>query len=91
MISEEIAFELRLMENEDNWPRWPLLPVKNRIRMRDQDGGAPMFGVIYAGNPHTVFVDVNIWTGDLAKTLDNAKKERFSSWEKLIEAGWKGD
>ncbi len=92
MISEEKELsELEFFKREDDWPRWPLLPVKNRERMREQDGGSPRFGIVYAGNPYTVFVDVNLWGKGLGERLEKATKEVFSSWEELIEAGWVGD
>ena len=87
MISEDdIIYELRLMEAENQWPLWPVLPVKHRTRK--QKGGFPTLGVILSPKP-IVYVGVLIH-GNMGN-LEDAKQEAFKDWRELIEAGWRGD
>jgi len=74
------------IEQPDNWPTWPLLPVKNRER-RDDFG--PSTGLIHAAQLTIVRLG-NMFDMNREK-WDNAEKLEFADVQALVDAGWEPD
>jgi hypothetical protein len=85
MSSPEKEFIL----NPDNWPQWPILPMK-----KPQPRGFPEFGFLYSRSLNGPFPEspVTLFKGlifDLSsKPLKDIPSELFESVDKLLEAGW---
>jgi len=74
------------MKDEDSWPHWPVLPVKNR------SNGDMTVGVMLAGDP-TVFLvgmfdpRLTAGFGELVKKGE-VQKQDFETFEAAHDAGW---
>lgn len=74
---------IALIGSEDDWPLWPVLPMKRP----KEDGGMPDTAVMYTGEHNTLYLDVNVFAlavGD----LPNSRKQTFDSLDALLDAGW---
>lgn len=98
MSDEEVAEEVRLIDQVEGWPRWPLLPVKNVNRgdadyPKDEDVGVILAGDL-ARHGHWTIYFKNLWefeTGMLGPQLEGVKTKTFDTTEELVRAGWIGD
>lgn len=95
MTDVEVAQEVIMIDAEEAWPRWPLLPVKN-IHRGDKGYSGDGVGVIgcnEAGGKRTVYFK-NLWefeSGRLGPQLEGVESKTFESTEALVRAGWIGD
>lgn len=74
--------DLRMIMDEDNWPRWPILPMK-----RDrQPGRDKELGVVLAGSTSKIYL-VNMFE---AKKIagGTAEVKEYASSEELLLDGW---
>lgn len=69
-----------ILNGEDQWPCWPLLPVKNTIRK--DETGFPELGVIVAGKPLAVRLSC------LFDFNPDAPAKQYASIEDLLADGW---
>ena len=81
--------ELKMMSSPASWPRWPALPVKQRMTE-----GFPRCGIIIdrgpldkpGGDPKPIIYDWNLWTG---VPLDETKIiAQYSTFDEMVDAGW---
>jgi hypothetical protein len=83
--------DLKMMQSPDDWPRWPLLPIKKPIK-----GQFPDTAVLFADGTATV-IWVNPFTlserpgTTWAEKFDGAKKQAYVSFEAMIDDGWRVD
>ena len=85
-IVPEKEKNMRIMENPDNWPRWPILPM---VRKTPTDPlGAP--GFIFDGgtNKFTVY-KANIFM--ITKDFESIPREIYQNFEEIFDAGWRVD
>lgn len=78
----------------NNWPLWPLLPVKNRLREDPAMPGTPLTGIL-------TYTDVQagkfivrmglIFFRYTAEEWAALPQEVYSSIDDLLAAGWIGD
>jgi hypothetical protein len=98
MSEEEIADEVRMIDSEMGWPRWPILPVKNVNRgdadyPEGEDVGVVLAGAVDRDGHWTIYFK-NLWefeTGTLGPQLEGVKTKTFDTTEELVRAGWIGD
>lgn len=81
--------DIDMMKHEDEWPLWPLLPVKKY----PQPGCAPIVGVLAAGQGPKVYLIgiLDVKTGLLGDVLDGVPTKDFNSFEHLVAEGWMVD
>lgn len=78
---EEQELSRRFLADEDSWPNWPQLPVKSR--KETLGGGAPLLGVILAGQPFTVYV------GNMFEPITSETEKRvYLNAFAVVDAGW---
>ena len=81
---------LAMLKSPDEWPQWPILPVKK------WEGIGMRCGIVLAveGYLSTIFL-TNLFalTGNLKDLIDNAEIERivYDSPEVLVADGWEVD
>lgn len=75
--------DVEMINTEELWPHWPVLPVKKRTNGPD----SPECGVIASGNLTTVRM-LNIFMGWTKEQFDNAKTYEYASVEELVADGW---
>jgi hypothetical protein len=80
---------------EDNWPQFPLIPVKNYKRADKEDGGMPMCGIVLhpsiAPKSIAYFVAIiNLFDlgKDVVGSLTAAKRVKYESFEEMVGDGW---
>ena len=85
MLTKEQALEVGLIENEDGWPHWPILPMKK--------AGGRETGVLWGrlldcekGDPFDFYPNANMWMP--SSTWGTPVKKTA---EELIQEGWVGD
>ena len=69
--------------SDDQWPCWPILPVKNHTKICPLTKEKPMTGVICSGRRTVVFIGVlglTHWA--------TAKSMTYASVEALLADGW---
>lgn len=84
--------DLKMMQTPDEWPYWPLLPVKKYNQAQHTYDCALLFAdgkptVIHA--PLYRFDEVPGHT--YAEKFADLKKEEFPNFEALVAAGWRVD
>lgn len=73
--------DLEMIQSPDQWPCWPVLPMKNWKTAKPGEG--PETGIIWHGHPTTILV------GCLGLTdWSKAQRIEYGSVEELLEAGW---
>jgi hypothetical protein len=77
-----------MMRDPDQWPRWPVLPLK-----KPSPRSFPEFGFLYSRSAKGNLPEpVTLYKGailDVAKKpLNEIPQEQFETIEKLREAGW---
>lgn len=77
---ERLEATIKMVSNEDSWPGWPVLPLKNTHNHK--------LGLLFTGHPNRVF-EGNIFSlpGDLT-TLPN---QTYSSAQDMMLDGWRVD
>jgi len=95
LSDKQVAKEARLIEDEEGWPNWPVLPVKNIYR---RDTGEQDLGIITAkagsARPERTVYLTNLLalkTGKLGPQLEGLPSETYASTEEMVRAGWIGD
>jgi len=71
---------LNFILNEDNWPCWPMLPIKRR-----RPGNIPECGVLISGSGPTVYL-TNLFTFN-----DNCETVAYDSFQAMIDDNWEID
>ena len=85
-IVPEKERNIKMMENPNDWPRWPLLPL---IRKSNTDlMGEPGFIVESDTAKFTVY-KANIFM--LPKDFETIPKEVYDNFENIFNAGWRVD
>lgn len=88
LTPDEEVQEVADIANEDGWPLWPVLPMKNLY----EDG--EHLGLMFSGRRTIVYL-MNLFDLRPGITyLDNLKGKpfvEFESTEALVKAGWVGD
>jgi len=79
-------FLLRAIRNEDDWPRWPYLPVTRSV-----NGSSPAAGFIYAGLDVAYVFTMNIYAMPKEGYLRDLPRIEYDSFEALAADGWKVD
>lgn len=85
---KKVAAEVTAIRDQDNWPMWPVLPVKTVASAKTRE-----YGIILAGDMTTVWF-VNIYelkAGAIAPQLEGRHSITFDSVEEMVTAGWIGD
>jgi hypothetical protein len=87
MTPEQRAEELAFMQDENQWPKWPYLPMK-----QSQKHGPPNVGYMVAGNVPTIHKE-NVWTFGRTSTAApmNSNKVVYQSYEAILDDGWEID
>lgn len=79
--------QLTRIAAEGEWPMWPLLPMK---RWRDAEGYQE--GVIASGKPVVYRTNIfNIPAGMLKDVLPPFDKIEYTSFESMVDDGWRVD
>lgn len=93
LTDAQVAEEMRMIEMEPGWPRWPVLPVKNIRRGEKDYPDDQEVGILIAGNLTTVYFK-NLWdlqNGALGPQLEGVPTATYESVEALVRDGWIGD
>ena len=76
-VSDEFD-HVGFMAQDDDWPNWPVLPIKNY----------PKTGLLVSGGGPTVYLK-NMFDSSLP--LDEAETIEYSSLQEVYDAGWRVD
>lgn len=76
----------RMISTPDEWPQWPLLPVKRFKSEEDHTWNNLETGVIHAAAPTRVRV-INLW-GITEEAWEKAEKYEYASAQHVVDAGW---
>lgn len=95
LTEAEIAEEVRRIKTEENWPLWPILPVKNIHRNEPGYEGEGL-GIVTAGRsdvPFTIHLInlLQLKKGKLAPQLEGVPTLEFPRGEDAVREGWVGD
>jgi len=97
MTEDEIVEEARLMKTEEDWPLWPVLPVKHVDRNDPDHPKDQGFGIVTAGlsgRPTYIYL-IKLFQLKpkipLSEQLADVPHLEFSSTEDAVRAGWIGD
>lgn len=83
--------DLNMMKSPDNWPRWPLLPIK-----RSKGPGFPQCASLFADGKPTVIL-TNLWAledlpgSTYGEKFANVEKIEYPSFDALVTDGWRVD
>ena len=83
-LTEEQQAEVLRIRDEERWPNWPVLPVKER-------GGERRIGVIFTGSATVWLVNMFSLHTLSGEQLKHVPCLAFDSVEDLVRAGWAGD
>lgn len=75
--------DLQMIENPDNWPAWPYLPMKRYV-----EGKGLQTRLLWLGRPNTLF-EANLF--HLPKTKEEfllLPHQEYSSPEEILQEGW---
>lgn len=75
--------DLQMMQDPDEWPYWPQLPLKRRFRDKPRKPG-PMYGFLVAIPELRPIVFVGL----IGAVQENRPTIEYSSFEELLEDGW---
>lgn len=86
------ADHVRMMQNPDDWPVWPVLPVKRR----NSDGSSwPELGLMVAIHEYRYRVYhatiPELRQGPLAPQLATIDSTVYTDAEAIVDAGWRVD
>lgn len=102
LTDDEVAHEVAMIENEDQWPQWPWLPVKNVHRhdpdcdySAENDGLGMLLSPTWMAKAEKPIQVLFINMLDLPKALEDRRTgiphKDFESVEAMVRAGWIGD
>lgn len=75
---EKLPNDLEFMQDENRWPCWPYLPMKNHSDLNNR-----RYACLLADNGPKLFL------GNMFQGIDeNTKTEEFPSYEAILAAGW---
>ena len=78
-----------LVGNFDNWPVWPILPMRNEI---EKDKGSHRLGVMTEEDTDTYNVYlINLFQIKRGMDWDALPVAKFDTVEELIDSGWRLD
>ena len=78
-----------LVGNFDNWPAWPILPMRHEQEM---ERGARLLGCMTEEDSDTYNVYLlNMFEVTKPGVWENAEVRRFDTIEDLIDNGWRVD
>ena len=86
-MTNEQAVEVGLIELEDGWPHWPVLPVKRYVDHKLETG--VLLGRSFSakrGDPFKFYANANMWA-----PVDTWGEPVEVTAEELVEKGWVGD
>jgi hypothetical protein len=90
------AEDLQMMKRPDDWPNWPLLPMRRSVR--DRLGGMPNCGLFLAEKNREgkwcFAPNLNLWDPKVTAVLNGPRDPAIFRWvtpEELIEEGWEID
>ena len=73
---------LAMMKNPNNWPQWPILPIKRPDKQHGME-----CAIMYAeGKPVIYFV--NMWELSKETKWSELPKKIYESFESLLADGW---
>jgi hypothetical protein len=85
-----VEAESARIRNEDQWPHWPVLPMKKKIV-----GQAwPKLGIVVAGDLAIVYLRLlpELKAGvSLGMQLQGCPTIKYASVEEMVADGWMGD
>jgi hypothetical protein len=88
-------YNRKRIPDTNNWPLWPLLPVKNRLRQDPLTGNSmPMTGLLVSSEVEAGKFIVRIGLIFFRYTAEEwaaLPQEVYSSIDDLLVAGWIGD
>ncbi len=101
MSAEEIEKEIFDIENVEDWPLWPILPMKN-VAWRYIDSRLPWSASMVAMGDNDSNIEKRVYLigafdlreNGLLTTHDIRNKVEFleyATWEEMIDAGWRVD
>lgn len=79
-------FQIKFMQMPDEWPRWPLLPLKRGPFSYEQE-----FGFMVEGEGLVVFRGALYQLFDKKLSIEDFSREEFASFEAIYDAGWRVD
>lgn len=83
----EMVHEIRMMEDPDSWPAWPLLPLTRRVPDEEFECA---FLVDQPGSEAKHLFKATIF--EVKEVMaDKTKQERFESFEDIYRAGYRVD
>lgn len=81
MDEADTARELKMMESREDWPRWPLLPIKRRV---EGESGIQI-ATLYASDP-LEFFEVSMY--GLQDAIKGGMKGTQVTPLQLVNGGW---
>lgn len=85
----EREHDLRMMQDPDAWPRWPVLPLKRSTPDDPLDCAFLMCRFVDSGP------DPEVWLGTIYEASDlvgdESKHVVYESWDALLADGWRVD
>lgn len=76
--------DLSFMQTSDNWPRYPILPIKRK----NNDIGFWDCAILFADGRPIVYHCNMFQLADKTLTLESCKKNTYDSFEALVADGW---
>lgn len=89
LSSTQVQIELAAINDQDSWPHWPVLPVKEISKPANER----RHGIVLASDLTTVWL-INLFTlksGKIAPQLAGHESIKFSTVEEMVASGWIGD
>lgn len=80
------AMQLKFMRDPNEWPRWPLLPMKRR----GARGQFPDCGFLVTGQGPVIH-RAAIYQVEVGTRWDSFSREMYESFERLYDSGWEID
>ncbi len=68
----------------DDWPRWPILPMKKKGEFWKEERG---HGFVFAGHPDTIYFK-NIWDIKAEDKVADYPKQVYADVDALLADGW---
>jgi len=88
-VKARIEATRHLVGDYDNWPTWPILPMRNEV---EWDRGAKVLGVMTEEDSDTYNVyHINLFQLKTGMDWDAIPVTKFDTVEDLIDAGWRVD
>lgn len=98
LTDSQIAIEAEQIRNEEAWPNWPILPMKNLDRkMTDESRLGVMIGsgdyaeVWWHNSGHGMFALLPVSLDMQLNSRYGWTREQYDSTEQMVAVGWVGD